>query len=86
MLSFSYYDVKDTWGYFCSLKLPSPTLKVKAVRHYLPETDALHIFILVDVDLQPKSIVADEEKDYESIEKDTTLNVKVYYRCWAARE
>jgi hypothetical protein len=55
-------------------------------RQFLPETATLHIFVLVDVDLRSKSILETEIVEYDAIQNDPKLNVKIYYHCWAVRE
>ncbi|UJR19038.1 hypothetical protein I4U23_022169 [Adineta vaga] len=59
---------------------------ISELRQLLPKETTMDIFILVDADLRSKSVVDEEEQSYDELQKDTTLNVKVYYHCWAARE
>ncbi|CAF1419051.1 unnamed protein product [Rotaria sordida] len=56
------------------------------LRQVLPKEIRIHVFVLVDADLRWKSVLQKEERDYDELQKDEKLNVKIYYHRWAVRE
>jgi hypothetical protein len=59
---------------------------IRQFRQTLPKEATLHIFILLDADLRSNTNLDKEKTEYDQIKDDSTLNVRLYYHCWAVRE